>query len=111
MEPIALFLLRQFIQWINKNPDTPFSRYMLAPHGPNTDIKNMTRLDRLKSAISFFLWGLFIAAALLIVSYMTFGLEWFSAENKFVLAIIFVLFVSSAVSIVGSIYLLVRIIL
>jgi hypothetical protein len=111
MQHIVLFLLRRFTQWINENPDSSFSRYMLASHGPRTDVKHMNRIDRLKSAISFFLWGIFNFVMLWIVSYFTYHSKWFYEDNPILMGIILILFLSTAVGFVGSLYLFIRIII
>jgi hypothetical protein len=104
---VELFL-KAVVTWIERHPDSPFSRFMLAQRGPRTDVARMTRVQRLGSAISFLLWGGLFIGLWLLVAYLTFGLGVLSPESTAVQVLSFGLALLAGCGVVGGLYLLVR---
>lgn len=111
MDHLVKFLLGALVGWINRNPDTPFSRFMLKQRGPRTDVKAMNRLERLKSALVFFLWGVVFALLWMGFAYVMFGLKLAGEEeNPAIMIILASLAIFAGIGLVSGLYLLIRVI-
>lgn len=111
MHVIVKLLLNLVIRWIHAHPGSAFSRFMLKPRGPRTDVARMTRLQRLGSALGFLLWGGLFLGLWLLVAYLSFGLRVLPHENSLVGAALFGLAIMSGIGLVGGVYLLVRVVI
>jgi hypothetical protein len=110
MDFLIKMILKQVLQWMQAHPDAPFTRFMRATRGPRQDVRSMTRIERLRSALSFLLWGLVFFAASLLLAYSTFALKLFSQDNVIVLVLSFGLVIFAGIGLIGGLYLLVRVI-
>ena len=111
MHFVVNLLLQQVIAWINAHPDAAFSRFMRKERGPRTDVVRMNRLQRLRSALLFLVWGCLLLGLWLLVSYLTFGLGVLPRDNPVVESLIFGLAVLAGCGFVGGAYLLLRVLI
>jgi hypothetical protein len=110
MDLLVKFLLQGVVEWINAHPRSPFSRFMLKQRGPRTEVRSMTRLQRLTSALTFLLWGCVFLGLWLVTAYLAFGLRLVTPDNLVVQVLLFGLALLSGIGILGGIYLLFRMI-
>jgi hypothetical protein len=106
---VAKLLLKVVVQWINAHLNSAFSRFMLLPRGPRTDVARMNRMPRLTSALVFLLWGSLFLGLWLLTAYLAFGLGFVSPDNVVVQVLIFGLALLAGCGFVGGLYLLVRV--
>lgn len=95
-------------QNIEEHPDAAFSRFMTTHRGPGTDVPSMTRLDRFKSALTFFLWAILSFAMLALSAFLVWGLEILPPDNVVFLALVFGLTFWTLVCLAAGLCLLVR---
>jgi hypothetical protein len=84
---------------------------MLKQRGTRTDVANMSRVQRLASALAFLLWGCLFLGLWLLTAYLTFGLGLFSPDNTVVHVLIFGLALLAGCGFLGSLYLLLRVLI
>jgi hypothetical protein len=106
---VVKLLLKLVVRWINAHPASAFSRFMLKPRGPRTDVARMDRWQRLTSALAFLLWGCLFLGLWLLTAYLTFGLGFLSPNNPVVGVLIFGLALLSGCGLLGGLYLLLRV--
>jgi hypothetical protein len=102
-------LLRAVVGWINAHPDAAFSRFMLKQRGPRTDVRSMSRVQRLASALMFLLWGCVCLGLWLLLAWLTFGLGLFPPDDVVVQVLNIGLAVLAGVGFVAGFYLLLRV--
>ena len=107
MKMLVDLALKRVVAWIRDNPDSPFSRFMLAERGPRQDVARMTRLERLKSALSYLFWGIFNLILLFAVPFAMLKLG-VPEGNPVFLAVIFALTFSTGIGLLAGLYLIVR---
>jgi hypothetical protein len=105
------YLLDWLLEWIHEHPDSPFSRFMLKRRGTRTDVRGMTRIERLKSALIFLFWGVLFAALWAGFSYLVFGLKLISPDNPATMVVVIGLVFAAGIGLVGGLYLLIRVII
>jgi hypothetical protein len=106
---VVKLLLKLVVKWIHAHPASAFSRFMLQPRGPRTDVARMNRLQRLASALAFLFWGCLFLGLWLLTAYLTFGLGLLSPDNPVVAVLIFGLALLSGCGFLGGLYLLLRV--
>lgn len=109
MHWVVKLLLKLVVKWINDHPASAFSRFMLKPRRPRTDVARMNRLQRLTSALAFLLWGCVFLGLWLLTAYLSFGRGLLSPENPVVGVLIFGLALLSGCGLLGGLYLLLRV--
>ena len=110
MNFVVKLLVKTIVAWINAHPDSAFSQFMLKQRGPRTDVAQMSRVQRLSSALVFLFWGCVFLGLSLLVGYMTFGLRVLSPDNPLVEVLIFGLALLSGCGLLGGLYLLLRVV-
>ena len=70
----------------------------------------MSRIERLRSALSFIFWGIAFLGAWLLLAYSIFELKTLPQDNAIVLGIFFGLAIFAGIGLVGGIYLLLRVV-
>ena len=111
MRSLAELLLKRLIRKLHADPESRVSRFMLAKQGPHHPNSDRTRLDRLLTAVSFFLWGLLSYALLhltLVVSVHA-GLD--SVYPLVFAGLILLLTLSVAVGFLGGLYELIQMVI
>ena len=109
VDTIVRMLLKLVVGWINAYPNSAFSRFMLKPHGPRTDVARMDRVQRLASALVFLFWGCVFLGLWLLTAYLTFGLRLLSQDNPLIEALMFGLALVAGGGLIGGLYLLLRV--
>lgn len=109
MDAIVKLLLKVVVDWIHAHPDSAFSRFMLKPRGPRSDVVRMNRAERLASALGFLLWGALLAGLWLLVVYVTFELGVLRNDNPLIGAVIFGLAILAGCGLLSGLYLLLRV--
>ena len=108
MDAVVMLILRSLIRWIRDNPESRVTRFMLAPRGPRTDPGSMTRIDRLKSSLTFLLWGAVFFGLLTAWSYACIEWNMVDSDGPLFMAILFGLVIFAGMGIVGGFYMLLR---
>ena len=108
MVAVVMLILRSLIRWIRDNPESRVTRFMLAPRGPRTDPGSMTRIDRLKSSLTFLLWGAVFFGLLTAWSYACIEWNMVDSDGPLFMAILFGLVIFAGMGIVGGFYMLLR---
>lgn len=109
MDVLVKFLFRLVADWIAAHPEAAFSRFMTKPQGSPTDVRRMTRVQRLASAVTFLLWGCAFLGLQAVTALLTSRLGLLSAENPLVQAVMFATTFLAGGGLLGGIYLLVRV--
>jgi len=104
---IVDLLLHLLVRRVRLHPDTRLGRYLLQKHGPRQDVPQMTRLERLKSALAFFLWGVVCGGLFVALGVMLPALG-ISRDSAAVFVGVWFLGIFTLMGIGGGLYLLVR---
>lgn len=108
MDAIVKLLLRVLVDWIYAHPESAFSKFMLKPRGPRSDVVRMNRIERLASALGFLLWGAVFVGLWMLVAYLTFEMHTLPHESVLVGATLFGLAILAGCGLLGGLYLLLR---
>ena len=109
MHFLVEFIILQVVKWIAEHPDAAFSRHMTAQRGPRTDVANLTRLQRLKSGLSYLGWAVVSFIVLSGAAYLVFGRGLLAPDNVVFMAALFGLTIWTMICIGAAICLLVRV--
>jgi hypothetical protein len=102
-------LLKAVVGWINAHPDAAFSRFMLKQRGPRTDVRSMTRVQRLASGLGFLCWGCIFLGLWLLLAWLTFGLGLVPPDHAVVQVLNIGLAMLAGVGFLAGFYLLLRV--
>ncbi len=104
-------LMNCLITWIETHPDSRFSQFMTRDRGPRSDLTDMSRLDRLKSALTYLFMALL--SFLVFVSIAVIGGKYnaISPDNAVFLGILVVNMLWTLICLFAGLYLLIRILI
>ena len=109
MDVIVKPLFKLVTDWIAAHPEASFSRFMTKPQGPPAEVRRMTRVQRLGSAVTFLLWGCAFLGLHAATAFLTSRLGLLSADNPLVQTVMFATTFLAGGGLLGGIYLLVRV--
>ena len=106
---VKLFL-DWFAGWLKAHPNSRLSRTMLKRRGPRQDVPHMNRIERLRSALVFLLWGLFFLGLWFGAGYLIFALKLPDPDNPAVMVSFVSLAIFAGIGLIAGFYLMVRVI-
>ena len=104
-------LMNCLISWIETHPDSRFSQFMKKDRGPRSDVTRMSRLDRLKSALTYLFMALLSFIVLGAIAFIGGRYNAISPDHAIFFGILMVNLLWALICLFAGLYLLVRILI